>query len=472
MPLTSFYPWHWTEVPAAELSMLLYNTGAGLTATLTDTVNYSLLQDSWSPAIAGDKPGQSGGRPFNRVIETIDLLVLGTTAAVALQNLKKLVRLLKLAEEWRNDMTANVTTTPTLFEWQPKGSLSGPWKALVVGRVDKTRNYLGLPIKFNEQLALYQIEGVKLEFVREGEWLGSTETTAASGAAASGSVMSVTFANNLDIPSPTKITLDGLGGTAISLQENLIFIAHTATDIQVVQAETAGAGTIINENANNAAGTAGNNALRLTASSTYDVTSMLLTTLAHKTVAVYALMRSASADASWRLYVETKEASGVTNGTSRVTTFAPGVTTPWPHFLGTVTSAAKEHTQLLFYWATDGIANLDIDYFVIIGLDNPVNQVIRVRPGSDVTTLNNVIVDPRQLTAVSPRITANSTVPQTFSLPWDRGNGYLLSSGTNLSVLWMNPRSNNWRWALAGAPGTLVNFTLTAERQEAALIPE
>lgn len=448
----------------------LYNTGASLEAILSDGENYVLLHDSWSPNVAGDKPDQSGGRPFNRVVESINIEVMGSTRAQALANLNKLVRLLKLAEEWRNDMTANITTTPTIFQWEPQGSTGGPWEAIVVGRVDKTRNYLSLPVKFHEELVLYSIEGVKLEFVREGEWLGESETPAASSAAASGSPMSVTFTNNLDIPSPTSITLDGLGGGALVLQNSYVFLAHTAADIQVIQAETAGTGTIINENANNAAGTAGNNALRLTASASYTATAMLMTTLAHKTVAVYALMRSASADASWRCYVTTLEASGVVNGTSRVTTFAPGVTTPRPHFLGTVTSAGKEHTQLLFYWATDGIANLDIDYFVVIGLDNPANQVISLTPSSATIGAEDLVIDPRQMTGVGSRITANNSSPQTFSVPWDRGNAYLLSSGTNLTAVWMLPRSNYWRWS-SGA-GVLTTLTLTATRQKAVLIPE
>ena len=117
-------------MPAATYSSLtISNSGASLSAVLTDSTNYQLLVGKWSPSIAGEKPADVGGRPYNRVVETIDLLVTGTSAANALENLEKLVRLLKLAEQWRYDKAKGVGDSPTLMQWEAQGSSEGAWSS-------------------------------------------------------------------------------------------------------------------------------------------------------------------------------------------------------------------------------------------------------------------------------------------------------------------------------------------------------
>ncbi len=456
--------------PVAEYSsMRLYNADAKIRAILTDTINYSLLQNSWSPMVAGDKSGQSGGKPFNQVVENPAILVMGSSRAEALDNLEKLYRLLKLAEEWAEDMTAGVTDTATIFQWEAQGSSEGAWESLVRGRADKSANLLGLPVKFSEDLVLAQID-IRLEFVREGELLGDKETPAASSSVPSGDLMTVTFTNDLAIPSPTHLTIAGFGGGASVLQESYLFLVRDAADIAIIEAETAGAGTTVNEDANKARGTATTNAQRFTGGATYSEVAFLVgsSPIRHNTIGIYGLVRKNDAAASWRMYCTTKEASGVVNDQTHLSVIEGSSVLPRVHFFGTAQSAGKDHTQLILHYLEKTGTTLTIDYWILIGLDNPVNRVILLRPSSGVSGIEDLVVDPRQLTSIAPRITGTSTAPQVYSIPWDNGEAYTVSSGQSLSAVLMAPRSNYWRWT---SGSTLQNFTLTATRQRAVLIP-
>ncbi len=463
-------------MPAATSTTIkLANSGASLTATLTDGTNYALFTKSWSPQVAGDKPADFGGRPYNRVRETIDVTVYGTSPENALENLEKLIRILKLGEQWRSSKAKNVGDSPTLFHWELHGSSAGEWKSMVVGRADRSRPLIVLPVTFTEdQSARYSIEGVRLEFIREGELLGALANATAEATGASGDKLSITYADNWTIPGPCIPQIAGIGGlNAPDLQESFLFLAHTAADIQVIEAETAtGGGTVVNENANNARGTAGANALELSGGKSYASISLdLPTTITHKNMAVYAVMRN-NDGVNWRFYVESLN-EGVVNDTTWVSTLDDSSSNPRPHFFGTVDSSLDTHTSINLYYAVDdadGPPSLTIDYFVCIGLDNPVNRVIRLAPPDEIANVTDFSVNPRALTGLSPYVLVTNNLSQLFTIPWNHGDAYCLSSGTNLTALWMAPSGTKWRWSQSG--GTLIsNLSFTAIRQRCALIP-
>ena len=466
------YPWHWP--PYASYSSLVL-TNSDLTADLTDNTNYSLLQGSWSPSVAGDSPGAMGGRPYNRVTESINVLVRGSSRTHALENLEKLVRLLKLAEQWRYDKAKNVGDTPAKLQYEPQGSAEGAWSALVLGRTDPTRNYLTLPVSFNEELVLYEIEGVRLELLREGEWLGTISAPLAVDTGASGDILTITYARDWPTPGPAAVSLSGIGGiNAPDLQESYLFLAHTASDIKVVEAEIAtGGGSVIDEDAANARGTSGVNALQLTGAKSWQSVELDFTASAilHKNVAIYAVMRNDDSR-NWRLRIETTN-NGVVNDTTWVSELDDSSATPRPHAFGTVESALDTHTGMTLYYAVDsatGSPTLTIDYFVLIGLDNPVNRVIHLIPPDGLSEITDLTVDPQQLSGMSPRITALNVSTQNFSIPWDKGDAYCLSSGTTLTGLWMAPSGNYWRWSQSG--GTLISsIDFSANRQRCVLVP-
>lgn len=461
-------------MPAATATTIkLANSGASLTATLTDGTNYALLIKSWSPSIAGDKPGGMGGRPYNQVKETMDVMVFGTSPENALENLEKLIRILKLGEQWRYSKAKGVGDTPTYFHWEAKGSSEGEWKALCLGRVDRTRPMLGLPVTFVEEQSRYVIEGVKLEFLREGELLGALSNALASATGASGDKLTITYADNWPIPGPVIPQISGVGGVnAPDLQDSYLFLAHAAADIQVVEAETAtGGGSVVDEDANNARGTAGANALELTGTKTYQSVSIAFTTISHKNVAIYAVIRNDSAATSWRMYVETTN-NGVVNDQTWVSVRDASSANPLPHFFGTVDSSLDTHDSLTLYYAVSddtGSPTLTIDYFVLIGLDNPVNRVIHLIPPVGVSNVTDFNINPQPLTDLSPRVLVTSTTAL-FTIPWDSGDAYCLSSGTTLTAVWMAPTEDKWRWSQAG--GTLIsNLDFSAIRQRCVLIP-
>lgn len=462
-------------MPAATSTTLkIANAGASLTATLTDGTNYALLIKSWSPSVAGDKPSDFGGRPYNRVKEVVDVLVFGTSPENALENLEKLLRILKLGEQWRYSKAKNVADGPTLFHWEAKGSSEGEWRSLVLGRADRTRPLLGLPVTFVEDQSRYVIEGVRLEFLREGELIGTSAGAIASATGASGDKLTITYAANWTIPGPVAALLDGIGGAnAPDLQESYFFLAHTAADIQVIEAETAtGGGTVVNEDANNARGSAGANALELDGATSYQsITLALPASITHKNMAIYAVMRN-NDGANWRFYVESLN-NGVVNDATWVSTLDASSDEPRPHFFGSVDSSLDLHTSIKLYYASDtadGPPTLTIDYFVCIGLDNPVNRVIHLVPPTGVADVTDITIDPQPLSGLSPRILVSNATAQQFTIPWDHGDAYCLSSGTTLTALWLAPSAENWRWSQTG--GTLIsNLDFSAIRQRCALIP-
>ncbi len=460
-------------MPAATYSSLtISNSGASLSAVLTDSTNYQLLVGKWSPSIAGEKPADVGGRPYNRVVETIDLLVTGTSAANALENLEKLVRLLKLAEQWRYDKAKGVGDSPTLMQWEAQGSSEGAWSSLVLGRPDPEQTYVTLPVSFNEELALYQIEGVQLEFLREGELLGEISAPLAVATGASGDKLTITYAEDWPIPGPVVPQIVGIGGVnAPDLQDSYMFLAHAAADIQVVEAENAtGGGTVIDEDANNARGTAGANALQLTGGKSYQSVSFALSpAIQHKNAAVYAVLRNDDS-ANWRFYVETTN-NGVVNDETWVSSIDSSYDQPQPHFFGVVDSALDTHTSINLYYASDEVsALLTIDYLVVIGLDNPVNRVIHLIPPTGISQVTEISINPRQLNGTSPRVEAINASTQNPAIPWDSGDAYCLSSGATLTALWMAPSGDKWRWSQSG--GTLIsNLDFSANRQRCVLVP-
>lgn len=463
-------------MPAATYSTLTLTNGS-LSAILTDATNYSLLVESWAPSVAGEKPGAMGGRPYNRVVESVSLVVTGTSSANALENLEKLIRILKLGEQWRYAKAKGVGDSPTTMSWEAQGSSEGTWKSLVLGRPDPSRNYISLPVSFNEQLNLFQIEGVELEFLREGELLGTLSSPVAAATGASGDKLTTTYAADWTIPGPVAAILADIGGAnAPDLQESYFFLSHAAADIQVIEAETAtGGGTVVNEDANNARGTAGVNALELDGSTSYQsITLALPASITHKNMAIYAVMRNddIASGANWRFYVESLN-EGVVNDVTWVSTLDASSDEPRPHFFGSVDSSLDLHTDIKLYYASDiadGPPTLTIDYFVCIGLDNPVNRVIHLVPPTGVSLVTDFTINPRQLTGLSPYISVTNASAQVFTIPWDHGDAYCLSSGTSLTALWLAPSGAKWRWSQSG--GTLIsNLSFSGLRQRCVLIP-
>lgn len=462
-------------MPAATYSTLtLANSGASLTAVLTDHTNYQLLVESWSPAIAGEKVGEMGGRPYNRVTESIRLLVTGTSQANALENVEKLVRLLKLAEQWRYSKARGVGG-PTLLKLEIQGSSEGTWSSLVLGRVDPGRNYTIMPVSFSERLTIYKIEGVMLELLREGEWLGAISAPLDVATGASGDKLTIEYAANWPIPGPLLPQIVDIGGVnAPDLQESYLFLAYDEGDIQILEAEDAsGGGTVTDEDSNNARGTAGANALQLEGDLEYQsiTFSFPASAIQHKSVAVYAMLRN-DGDAEWRFYLETTR-NGIANDESRVTSVDTSSSDPRPHFFGSVESAMEWHDGLTLYYAVNSVSGtptLTIDYLVLIGLDNPVNRVIHLIPQAGMSNITDFTINPRQLTGMSPQIVAYNSSSQQFAIPWDSGDAYCLSSGDKVTALWMAASGDKWRWSQTG--GTLIsNLSFSAQRQRCVLIP-
>lgn len=191
-------------MPAAVTELKL--TDGTVTADLVDFDNYSLAYKSWAPAVAQKKKSKAGGSPYRDVVEEIELIVRGSTAAVALANLEKLTELLDQAYEWKRGAIVDPVVMQVLIQGS---SLAAAQEAAVLGPVDMD-DVLQLPVTFNDMIHQFEIEGVTLRFLRRGELLGPTESESSSSSANPAILTASSFTDDLKVASPIDITIGGI----------------------------------------------------------------------------------------------------------------------------------------------------------------------------------------------------------------------------------------------------------------------
>jgi len=166
-----------------------------------------LTAGGWAPRRAGRRQSQLAGMsPYEDVLETMYIRIVGSSVANCLALLEDLSELLDQAERWGKG--ENVTAVE--IQYKPTGSaLASAVTANIVGPPEGG-DFLTLPSDFdavddrNYALGTHA-NPIILQFVRRGLWLGTTEAESSSAGVTPDVLDTTTFTNNRAIHCPTDI---------------------------------------------------------------------------------------------------------------------------------------------------------------------------------------------------------------------------------------------------------------------------
>lgn len=192
--------------------------------------NYRLVDESWSPAVAGLRRSQLGGvGPYEDVAESMDIAVSGSSVAACFSYISTLTNLINQSEQWyRGD-----NVSPVLIKYSPRGgtvsSATSPLQAAIIGRAGDS--LVTLPPTMDDGNSFKA--GVRLSFVRRGLWLHNENS--GSAAIANGAVATVPITATT-ILSPTNILVDNVdNGLAVVYG---FAVANSASAIRVISPDT------------------------------------------------------------------------------------------------------------------------------------------------------------------------------------------------------------------------------------------
>jgi len=197
-----------------------------------------------------------------------------------------------------------------------------------------------------------------------------------------------------------------------------------------------------------------------------------VTAVTSKRVAIYALLRNPSAvtytvSAFFNFFDGTFQETiiGDNTSSSAVQNY---------HLVDVVTlNQPLELIELHFTPSATSATGLDVDYVVIIPLENDDDRVIALRTFEfpplqvDIT----LTVDPSELTAATPAVSAVGAFAQT--IPPTGGDLYIISHGMTLTALPLIHKDNDWVYIEDSTSSlTPINVNITATRKLAFLTPQ
>lgn len=453
--------------------VLRLNRGATYgTINLNDLTNYKVM-DTFLPRVATRRVSAFGGEPYNEVVEQIPLYIFGSTAAAVLEKLEDLIVALEQAHAWR----LGAVVDPVLLEYLPHGtSLGAVVQAAVLGTPADAANLFEMA-QFGMYMTGNSFETmITLPVIRRGLWLGAAETPSATSEIDNPGAMSVTFANNLRLPSPVKLVFAApteLASLTGGTYQGYLFVADQADKIILTEAEgmtTDGSGwsDVSDTEAS------GGSKKRLTPGSASQV-SLTKTSLGLESTsrlfAVYANLTNLSNAVRYTLQVSMRPDGGTSDDDRAGRPVEiPASFGKQMVFLGllALSSAATQVKLAITPSAGSGAGHeLDLDYLVVLAVDEFTKAVAFFETAS----LEALTLDHRALVAASPAMTKTfgGGAPTAISRS---GDLYLNSVGTNLTArLCGTTLTGSSRHTLTDESGTpaIVGFTLTATRLTAYL---
>lgn len=448
-------------MPAAYSTVTI--TSGNTTLTLTDGVNYQLVDGGWAPAVAPLRLSTLGGQgSYEDVTEEITVNVLGATGAACLANLAALANLLEQAERWgRGDYVA-----PVLLTAQPQGSeLVLALQCVILGRSGESA--LTPPVTFNDRLMIFEISDVRLRFVRRGLWLGTSDSVTATPAANPGPY-SMTFGTAAAIASPLTLSVGMDNVTEVPMDVVLL----AGRSLQIIEGETFVTGGTFTSVAEAATYARGGAVLRYTPTDTsWKTTQLPAGTLAMgaacRGVAVYAAVRNNAAAVDFAVRLSAVGANSSYTGTEVI--IAGGATTPRLVWLGQVLTPEEPENLKLEVRASSaaGTPKLDIDYICVLDISDRFAGAIVIR--NNVMT-DTITVNSHALNNQAARVWGYDVVDGFWPLSW-YGDPYREMIGTDYKMACMLYviGSSNWRYVVGGSAKTL---SCGVERTRAYLTPQ
>jgi hypothetical protein len=150
----------------APFDVLRFRRGS-TTLDIAAGTTYALDRGGWSPKVATLRESTIGNQAlYNEVVEDMTLNIYGATVDAANLALSNLVSFLDQSERWARGEEVGIVT----LEYLPKGSEAiGIYKAEVRGH-STTNDSINLQPTYNQDLLLFTISGIRIRFVRSGEW--------------------------------------------------------------------------------------------------------------------------------------------------------------------------------------------------------------------------------------------------------------------------------------------------------------
>lgn len=429
---------------------------------------YFIASGEWTPAVAGRRRNLLGGvGPWEDVEEEINCIIRGASPSDVYASAEALYRLLDQAErmvagEITDPEHDAVTTNPVVIQWAPLGSAvasdTAPLSALVLGRADNDGAALNLTPQWDSVGYTYQIP-VRIRLRRRGQWLQHTEDVGENNAGGT----NVTFAAEIDYPSPSRIVIDGdrhndvwrAGLVAWSGNNNQIRVLNAGSASTVAGSPTAATNAQLSSLATTA------NVMRWQAQAV-DLFENALGNLIggdtrrNVTVHVWAKVANRSVTASFWLqtamFSQSNEYiySNGAKGTAWAAHIPPGSTDPQIVYVGAIRAA---HIAPGLVWSVvSDITNtghyLDIDSFLLYySWPGDLGGVVQI---SETTSDGALTVDPRALTAVTPRVHADKPGADIYVAYTGRAEPYTRTK--HMDVVYY--ATSGTFWNLADGTGT------------------
>jgi len=449
---------------ADESVLIMSSTGAA--------TDYQLKWGGWGPRIAQLKTSLLGF-PYPVVTEEWTLNIRGSTAAIALANYEKLIRLIEQGFRW---WKKREIAQPPVLRYQIKGSdLSTYQKDVITGFAREPK----APDDFTKVGDFYWIMDVRIAFFRKnGLWLGATDTQSSSTFTCPGP-NALTFTTTHVKPCPVKVTITPSASPFSGSLSGVIAFSNEASHLIHVEGRPIASGgdltgtTNVTDTTNLATNSAIGRVAATTTEGNFSYTSTLAAYANGDHVAIYANLKNSSTTVNVIIRPEVS-IGGNTMVLPEVTILAKNPANPQVVFLGIFPTNGKQLDTITFYYRTvSGSINIDIDYLGIF-LINAFTTIIAIPA---LTNSVGTVIDHRLLTHPTPFV-GNASV--NASLYNYTGNPYVFQGGyvngtepiaaTDLAVFLMLTQGSFWR--PANAAGTAAHtFVWSADRTIGYLVP-
>lgn len=435
--------------------------------SVTPDGDYRLKYAGWTPRIARRRmDGMGGVSPYEDVEENpIELIVTGSSPAIALNNLTALSTLFDQAESW-GPQGRQTDVNPIRMQYLRDGSaLSTPPEAVIWGLPD------GSPIlTLHQDFSDNRVFHVTLTFMRRGLWLGDTESdnsTTSSGNPAKQTITNSGNFSNSSLLLPYDYYIEFSNNP--SAYTAYLALVNNQYHIGFEEAEDRdGTSNMTSHADTNASG--GNTMITDTGAASfylsYSSGGWIPSGCQSKIVDCYAMLRNNSSTKAFDIYIDNSE---MQTSTVRVSS---DDNNPQVVYLGRVsTNYLSYYQSIIIYISTaDGATvtagnELEVDYFVFVADD----ECTRVLEYSNTDGYKQIHIEHQLDDRLNPRAYSASSGSYHINAPY-KGDAVLVSAGTDLYGIVFGHRTGNY-WVIEDSGGTELNTTMYATRTKGYLTP-
>lgn len=443
--------------------------------------NYRLVDESWSPAVAGLRRSQLGGAgPYEDVSESMEIAVSGSTVGACMSYISTVTNLLQQSERWYR----GENVSPVLIKYSPKGapvsSAASPLQAAILGRAGD--NFITIPPTL-ESNATYKA-GVQLNFVRRGQWVYQASTSSAS-AASNPTVITVPLTTNITTPSTFEYYVAGLLNVPVSSPGLFVITAPSASYFDIFAGSAVSVSAPFTHVSGSAASAYGGSVVRFTPANTseqsisWDLSVSLTNTSGSfmRRIAVFVIAANNSATTSFSMRMGFRNVNAYYSTDASVytqsTVIDTSTTSPRVVPLGIIHRGDGTLSTLLVT-ASSASGTLDVNYIAIVGVDDQRVSIHQMTTGLNWTITGTSAVanfNYNPITDLAPSFSGDGRDGTDAYGQQIAGYSYTtpVSSGSTISFLTLGTAGS--KWVLASSAGSVRSLTASATRFDGYLTP-